>query len=310
MNASVLKKIVLPIAVGILLLVGIVVGIYLVRQQQEIREKAAPATVLNLTPSQDTLKVGETRNITVNIDTGPNVVGAIKLNVVFDPVYVSVSNFTRGTFFQTPIQNPAVAGGRLTMVAGGQVGNFPTGTGQVASFTVTALQAGSTVIAFDSAQTEVSGTGSDRNTNVLLINQLGSSSLTILAAATSPTPTQPLTPTPTTAPGVTVTVTPTPSNVVTPTPTSGGGGPAPTATATPTPTQAPGTTATPSPTRAPGTTATPTPTRGLAKKATATPTKVATGSGTLPQAGVGTTTVIFLVTGAALAILGILLLAL
>lgn len=302
MNTSILKKIVLPIAVGILLLVGIIVGIYLVRQQQEIREKAAPATVLNLTPSQDTLKVGETRNITVNIDTGPNIVGAIKLNVVFDPAYVSVSNFTRGTFFQTPIQNPAVAGGRLTMVAGGQVGNFPTGTGQVASFTLTALQAGSTVIAFDSTQTEVSGTGSDRNANVLLINQLGSSSLTILAAATSPTPTQPLTPTPTTPPGVTVTVTPTP--------TSGGGGPAPTATATPTPTQAPGTTATPTPTRAPGTTATPTPTRGLVKKATATPTKIATGSGTLPQAGVGTTTVVFLVAGTILAILGILLLAL
>ena len=288
------KKIILPISVGILLLVGIVVGIYLVRQQQDIREKAAPATSLSFTPSQDTMRVGETRTITVDIDTGPNVVGAIKLNMVYDPAYVRVDNFTRGTFFQTSIQNPAINSGRLSMVAGGQVGNFPTGSGQVATIVVTALQAGSTVISFDSAQTEVSGTGGDRQTNVIRSGGLGSSSLTIQSAA-APT----VTPTPTNAPNATST--PTPSNVVTPTPTTGIGGGSNNPTSTPTPTRAPGATATP--TRS----GTPTPT----KNATATPTKVSTGSATtLPQAGAGTTTVVFLVAGSILAILGMLLLAL
>ncbi|MDO8452839.1 MAG: cohesin domain-containing protein [bacterium] len=307
-----IKKIILPIIIGVLLLAGVIVGIYLVRQQQDIREKAAPATVLNFTPSQDTMKVGDTKVITVSIDTGTNVVGAIQLNMVYDPSYLSVvpTTFIRGTFFKTDLKIPTVASGRLTMAAGGQIGNFPTGTGQVASFTVTALQAGSTVIAFDSAQTQVSGTGSDKNTNVLLVNQLGTSSLTILASAVptaTPTPTggaAPVTatPTPSTPAGATATLT------LTPTPTTaGGGGNAPTSTATPTPSTAAGTTATPTPTLAAGTTATPTPTR--TKAATATPTKVAAGS-SLPQAGTGTTTVIFLISGLALAILGMLLLAL
>ena len=282
------KKIILPIAVGILLLVGIVVGIYLVRQQQDIREKAAPATSLSFTPSQDSMRVGETKVITVNIETGPNVVGAIKLNMVYDPAYLTIepNTFVRGTFFQTQIQAPSATAGRLSMVAGGQVGNFPTGSGQVATFTVRALQAGPTVISFDSAQTEVSGTGSDRQTNVILPGGLGSSSLTILASA-QPTTTPTNTPTPTSAAA---------APVVTPTPTtaSGGGG-------------SNNPTTTPTPTRAAGTTATPTPT----KKATSTPTKVSTGSATtLPQAGVGTTTVVFLVAGALLAIFGMLLLAL
>src|SRR3989344_4865141 len=126
------KKIILPIIIGVLLLAGVIVGIYLVRQQQDIREKAAPATVLNFSPSQDTMRVGDAKSVTVNIDTGSNVVGAIQLNMVYDPAYLQVSNFQRGTFFQTALQNPAVTAGRLTMAAGGQVGNFPTGTGQVA----------------------------------------------------------------------------------------------------------------------------------------------------------------------------------
>lgn len=305
-------KIILPIIVGILLLAGIGVGVYIVRQQQDIREKAAPATSISFTPSQDTMEVGESKIISVDIDTGLNVVSAIKLYMVYDPALLRVDTFTRGTFFQTPIQGPSIDNGRLSMVAGGQVGNFPTGTGQVAILRITALRAGSAVISIDEAQTEVMGTDTEVQTNVIRAGGIGSSSLTIQAQTeptTTPTPTQSVTPTPsessTLLPTVTPTPTPTPTPTVTPTPT-----PTPISqVVTPTLAMTGGNnapTVTPSPTQSSVATTTPTSTI----KATTTPTNSATNSASLLQAGVGTTTTILTVTGSVLAVIGLLLLAL
>ena len=63
------KAIVIGAIIFTILLAGIVAGVYLVQQQQELREKAAPATTISFLPQTKTAEVGETVKLSVNIDT-------------------------------------------------------------------------------------------------------------------------------------------------------------------------------------------------------------------------------------------------
>ena len=53
-------------------MIGILSGLLLISRRQIFVQKAAPNTTLNLIPSTNNLKVGDSFSVFVNIDTGSN----------------------------------------------------------------------------------------------------------------------------------------------------------------------------------------------------------------------------------------------
>ena len=68
----------------VLLIIAVGVGVYLVGQSTEFREKAAPATTILLSPSLTSPRVGEEFSVTALINTAQNQVIAAELYLNFD----------------------------------------------------------------------------------------------------------------------------------------------------------------------------------------------------------------------------------
>src|SRR3990167_905734 len=87
----------------ILLVLGFLVstlffGLSLVKQRQELREKAAGATVLTLVPNKSQIGIGEEVTIDVRVDSGTDQVIAIDLTINFDPVVFDGISFENTTY--------------------------------------------------------------------------------------------------------------------------------------------------------------------------------------------------------------------
>jgi hypothetical protein len=230
MNAKKILWAVIGIAV---LGAGLAVSVYFVRQNQEIRTKAAPATNISISPSTQTKSGGEAVHFNVVMDTGTNQITAMDLVLSFDPKALEITSISKGAALGTSFselknsvdntagriyysvysadKTKAVTGTNLTVLT-----IFGTVKSDAASGTYT--------LAF-LAQTTAAGV--NEGVNVLVAKSAGT---LIVSVSTTPT----LTPTPT------PTATPKP----TPTPT---GTPGATPTSTPTPTLNPVTTAQPIP---------------------------------------------------------------
>lgn len=238
-----MKKKIFAVIVLLLILASIPIGVYLVKRQQEIRLRAAPATVLSLTPATGEYDVGETFTINVSVNTGENLIVSADIILNYDPLVLKGLSITRGTFLenvqeiQNVIDNDT---GKIIYSIYTANENAKSGTGTLASISFEGKAAGTSTIVFD-PQCAVYGLGEYQD--VLVDTVPG----TYTIAAAIPT----ATPTPITSPTETPTPTPgggTPTESPTPTPTGGVGGPEATATLTPTPTTAAGATSTPTPT--------------------------------------------------------------
>src|SRR5258706_1040225 len=97
-----MKKLALTFLVIILLMAGIGVGVYLVRQNQNFREKAAPSSSLTLEPSTGSLAIGDTFTVSSNIETGTNQVIAVEMHLTFDETKVKAQGATPGSFLPVP----------------------------------------------------------------------------------------------------------------------------------------------------------------------------------------------------------------
>lgn len=236
----------------VLFLIGSLAGgLYLLRQQQILRSKAAPATTLNLSATNTTPTKDQTFVVNVDIDTGANTVIGTELYILFDRTKLRADSIQAGPFFP----NPQVAGENLDNTAGQisytiyiPTGATPrTGTGVVASITFTAIDTGSSAISFKQPETIVGGTNEGGRNVLISANQTSVTVQSVGGSSPTPTPSpQPVganTPTPTTvAGGATNTPTPTGTGTgarLTPTPTIVGGGSGG-AAATLTPTRASG----------------------------------------------------------------------
>lgn len=83
--------------IGVLLIVSmtIPVTIYVaLQQQQDTRTRAEKATVLSLTPGNQTAQASQQLNLDVNIDPGTNQVDFIKMVINFDPTIFNSSSTT------------------------------------------------------------------------------------------------------------------------------------------------------------------------------------------------------------------------
>lgn len=211
-----MKRIVL-IIVFISILIGIPVTVFLVSKNQEIRQRAAPATTLTLTPSSATKQVGDEFVLDVSMNTATNQVVAVQVSLSFDPTKLEAEWIHNGTMFPNIISSGVIGNGSASIALGAANTTTPiTGTGVAASVKFKALAATTAPISVKfSADTFVGALG-EGSTNVL--TSTVPSTITI-TTGTAPT----LTPTPTTGGSSTITPTATPTGgagtTLTPTPT-------------------------------------------------------------------------------------------
>ncbi|MBI3384571.1 hypothetical protein HY030_00030 [Candidatus Gottesmanbacteria bacterium] len=209
---------------------SIVGTLYLVKQRQETRSKAAPATTLSFSPATATAQIGETVSLSVLINTADNTVSAAELHINYNSAIFQGQEIAAGTFLINVLVQPAISAGNASITIASPPTSPQKGGGTLAVLKLKALKAtvGSSKVTFGPS-TQVAGIGEGGD----VVTSKGEASITVAGAQVSNTPT--ITPSPTVA--VTGTVTITPSVTLTPSPTSSV---YQTSTVTPSPTNTPG----------------------------------------------------------------------
>lgn len=177
-----MQKKILAIIGLLIFIAAIPIGVLLVQRTQEIRERAAPATNLSLTPVQASYDAGQTFTLSVNINTGTNLVAATELHITFNPQVVEAQKISAASFLPVVILPGTInnTAGQATITIGSQPTEPKTGTGTLATIKFRGKVAGSANIAFGSA-TKVTDA---KDQNVLA----GTSPSTITIAAVIPSP--------------------------------------------------------------------------------------------------------------------------
>lgn len=288
------RRVVLGIIVLVLIAAAIPVTMYLVKQRQELREKASVPggqASVSVAPTTGSYSVGQTFPVSVSFNTAGIAISGIAIRLTYtysentppitaSDLQISPDLLGTGDWF-CPIKTITPQAGIVKIdlaclnvnVAGySNTENTPLATFNLQASAVP--QTNPVVLSFDAQESKI--TRKDNGEDTLMIPQsTGTYTITQVGVTPTPTPTGGPTRTPTpTQPAATAT--PTPTNpppggpTSTPTPTRGIGGP-PTSTPTPTPTTYTGgsTSPTPTPTRS---TVTPTTQPTLPETATLTPT--------------------------------------
>lgn len=212
-----MKKVLLFVFIGLLLL-AIPATIFYLGQQKDIRAKAAPATTLSISPATQSVKVGDSVKVTVNINPGPNQVVTVKIYLTYDPTKLSGVGATNGTVSPRILNSGIFENGTASITIGATSNSQPiTTAGSVAIFTFTALAPTTAIAPADikfAANTFVGGIN-DTTANVLAGSTGGS--ITITGTAATPTPAIEVVPTATPSATVAPTITPTLTPSLTPT---------------------------------------------------------------------------------------------
>ena len=179
------KKKIIAIIVLFLILAGLGAGLYLMRQQQDLREKAAPATTVSLIKPTKTILVGESFDVTVEVDTATNILSGAVLEVNFDKEKLTLASFSPSTLLPVELAKAQInnSSGSATISLGAQPANPPQGKGTIATLKFEAKAAGNAAITFG-PNTKASGT----NEAIDVIIGKNPATITILATAASPSP--------------------------------------------------------------------------------------------------------------------------
>ncbi len=140
----------------------------MVGQQQELRSKAAPATVLALNPKTTTKTKGDVFSFDVQIDTAANNVAMAELHLIYDATKLEALSITNGPLAPKIAASGVVGGGTASITVRAESTTKPIkGTGTIAVIRFKAIGATDTPIQvkFDTT-TFVSGLG-ESNPNVL-----------------------------------------------------------------------------------------------------------------------------------------------
>lgn len=289
------KNRLIAVIILIVLTIGLVVGVILVRQNQELRKDAAPATTISLKTLNPRAQVGESINVDIGIDTGTNTATATDLEISYDSSKLTLLDFKPGIFLPVPLSDPRIdnARGVATASFGAQPANPPKGKGSLGTLVFQAKEPGTTQVSF--AQNTIV-TGIDEETDVTVGRTPVTITITSLSGSTTSGGTQTAT---TTDPSSTTASGGTESRFST------------TATASPTSNAVAKSSASPSPSTSTQATATGkggTETASPSPSATASTTKKSTSSpAELPAAGVSWPTITAVGAGVAILFLGIFL---
>ncbi len=140
----------------------------MVGQQQELRSRAAPATVLALNPSTTTKTKGDIFSFDVQIDTAANNVAMAELHLIYDATKLEALSITNGPLAPKIAASGVVGGGTASITVRAENTTKPIkGTGTIAVIRFKAMGAtdAPTQVKFDTT-TFVSGLG-ENNPNVL-----------------------------------------------------------------------------------------------------------------------------------------------
>lgn len=129
------------LGVLLLLAIAIPVTIYVVQQQQELRSRAAPTSNLTITPSTQTVAVGDAFTVDVSVDPGQNIVSYVQFDATFDPQFVEVISIEPNTSsFPLTLEGPNIGNGSAQLavgIGGPNQGNAATGAIQTATTVAT-----------------------------------------------------------------------------------------------------------------------------------------------------------------------------
>jgi len=155
----------------ILLVLGFLVstlffGLSLVKQRQELREKAAGATVLTLVPEKTQVAIDEEVTVNVEMNSGADQVTAIDLTIDFDPNSFDGVSFTNTLYFPNTFIPPTITNGHAHMVIASTPTEPKQGTAVVAQLVLRGkAEATAAQISF-SSETQASALGQGA-TNVI-----------------------------------------------------------------------------------------------------------------------------------------------
>ncbi len=223
---------------------GIFAGVFLVSKNQDIREKAAPATTLSLFPATQNKAVGESFALTVNANSGENKITGIDIEVTFNPAVVQMNQMSATSAISklsTVIKNGEINNttGKARFVAfTASKDNAVSGSLDIITLSGTIISSaaqGASQLTFSQSSTVAA---TDEGVNVI-INSIPAT-ITVVSSngnsnVVSPTATATAIPT-ATATSTTASRTSTPTATPTLAPGGIGGGTSPTATATTKPT--------------------------------------------------------------------------
>lgn len=223
------------LGVFLLLLLSIPLTIFFIKQQQEVRTKAAPSSTLSFSPASKSATVGSNFDLDIMVDPGQNVVSFTKLHLLFDSTKLEAVRISPNIqAFPLTLDAPVISPGTLTVSFG--IGSDPARAIQartkMATVTFKPLAAAGgegTKISFDPTQTQVlSLSANDQpGENVLQSTSPASVIISEGTAVSIPTPTTTVggTPTPTSRVTPTGSISPTQAaGQGIPTPTGGVGG--------------------------------------------------------------------------------------
>jgi len=172
-------KNVLLIFVGIILLVSIPILVFFVGQRQELRNKAAPATTLSITPNTASAAVEDTIIWKILINTGENRVASVKISLIFDQTRFEAQSITNSTLAPRILNQGTVGAGTATITVAAESTAKPiNGQGEIAILRLKALSGSASPVTVQFApDTFVAGIG-EETVNVLTSSQPGSITIT------------------------------------------------------------------------------------------------------------------------------------
>ncbi len=220
-----MKKKIIPIVVLLFLLITLPVSFFVVKQQQDIRQKAAPATTMSFTPSEKTVSIGETFSLDITINTGENNIIATSMHIIFDSAKLEAQSIINSPQFPNILSSADTSQpGKASIAVGTASISKPfKGTGIVGTIRFRVLQGSNTPIRVSFGPETFVGSLGEGSRNALI----GTSPATIIISSNPsqisptripaqssptqlPTPTQRANQTPTRIPTGTQTITPTP----------------------------------------------------------------------------------------------------
>ena len=221
------KKI-LPIIVVFLFLVSIPLAVYLVKQRQEIRMRAAPASTLSFVPSSLTTSPGQTFTLEVLLETATNIVPTVELHITFDPAVFEATSLVAGPALSNVFDGPRIDNNLGTaFIVVGDVNDPVEGSATIASISFRVIGSSEEGERIEFASQTQAGAWGEEGVNVLI--GTNPALITVFAEVVEATPT----------PTAAIEATPTPTStlsgiggglMLTPTPTSATASPTPTPT--------------------------------------------------------------------------------
>ncbi len=161
-----MKKIALGIGIAAIL-IAIPLTVFLVKRNQDIRQRAAPATTLEMKPATLSVSEGQEFSIDVVVTTGPNQITGADIKLLFDPEKLEAQSIQKGTFLPNILVAGAVAPGTASIALGAPSTTPGNGTGTLATVIFKALAATSSPVSIRFAQPETQVVGIGEQGNVL-----------------------------------------------------------------------------------------------------------------------------------------------